>query len=44
MIEKDIPSRKIKSKVQFDMETGSVMSGIYSVESDPSLLEAPEGL
>lgn len=43
VIEKDVPSRKINRKMQFDMETGSLMSGIYTVKSDPSILEAPEG-
>jgi hypothetical protein len=35
---------KIKKQMQFDMETGSVLSGIYDAEERPSLLSCPLGL
>jgi len=30
--------------MQFDFETGSVLTGAYDVESDPSVMEEAEGM
>jgi hypothetical protein len=41
---KPIPNRKPKKKMQFDYDTGSVLTGVYDVESDPSVMEEAEGM
>ena len=38
------PCRKIKAKMQFDFETGSVFTGAYDVEDEPAMLEDSEGV
>jgi hypothetical protein len=35
---------KFKHELQFDLETGSLLSGIYEPERSPVLLQSPLGL
>jgi hypothetical protein len=41
--ESRVKTPKCRVEPQFDVETGSVLSGVYDADSNPSLLDCPQG-